>query len=217
MKKFRKSYPVGYIAAAIFFTIFSVMYLTLCNVVYTNGRQIYRHGYNEALAVYTLRTKTSAISSHVQELRVVAQANYNTNLQREKALQEVTERLEPQVNEDLEEMRAALQDLHNIPDLTEKDLQDINDIDAAVAEFEDAITTILQNGKEVYDSPAIEDNTPDAKRQQAALLKEKAEQNSKLMQNSQENLGIAIGKLFFLLTNDIANDQDCCHTYNVNE
>ena len=91
-------------------------------------------------------------------------------------------------------MRAALQDLHNIPDLTEKDLQDINDIDAAVAEFEDAITTILQNGKEVYDSPAIEGNTPDAQRQQAALLKEKAEQNSKLMQESQENLGIAIGK-----------------------
>lgn len=190
MKK-RASYPKGYIFATILFVVVTGIFLLLCNIVYNNGRQIYRHGFTEVNAAYTIRASLASISNRFQMIRLVAEQEYDSDRERGQKIAEKTQELAPKINNELDNLRAAMTELKNISDLSEEDKQNIRELDAAVNNLIDVSLNTLNSGKA---ETSITPEDAEAQAAGGAPSAQKGAETSKQMSQAQNATFTALEK-----------------------
>lgn len=187
-------YPKGYILATILFIVITSIFLLLCNVVYMNGRQIYRHGFTEVNAAYTIRASLSGISNHFQKVRMVAGQQYDTEQERGQKIAEQTAEIKPKVMAELDNLQEAMEALKNISDLSETDTININELENTVEYISELSLNMLQIDNEAAPESSSNDLTPEERRAQADAKRLASEENSKIMADAQKNVIFALDK-----------------------
>lgn len=189
----RAKYPKGYILATVLFVVITSIYMVLSNIVYSNGRQIYRHGFTEVDAAYTIRASLGNLSNQFQKVRMVAQQQFDTEQERGQAIAEKNAEIQPKIQEELGNLEKAMEDLKNISDLSDTDKVNINELDNAVEYLVGLSESMLEEGvgKDQEDLSAL---TPEERRVQADAKRLANEQNSTVMADAQKTVIAALDK-----------------------
>ena len=152
MNTYKKPYPIAYIIVAILFTIFTFVYLTLCNVVYINGHQIYLHGVTEMEACYTIRSATASMSNSMQQVRIMGEQmrrmiDDEDPAQKAQEATELVQKTSERINSNITTMNEAIGRCRAIPNLTAEESANIEQMAAAVDQVTNVSLTIIDSAR----------------------------------------------------------------------
>ena len=192
MKKAK--YPKGYILATILFVVISGIFLILSNIVYVNGRQIYRHGFTEVNAAYTIRASLGNISNQFQKVRMLAQQPFESEQERGQAIAEKNAEIAPKIREELTNLENAMTDLKSISDLSDTDKININELDNNIEYLIALSNNMLNAGTDKEQEVPSSELTPEERRAQTDAQRLTNEQNSTVMADAQKNVFASLDK-----------------------